>query len=83
MGYIGTDGTYNAGTPKLSQMVPAPTSVWKASDHDRQRQDHKGELLRPYLPNGDANPEFVEQYPEESINTYKFIKSDEELAKEQ
>jgi hypothetical protein len=59
MGYIGTDGTYNAGTPKLSQMVPAPTSVWKASDHDRQRQDHKGELLRPYLPNGDANPEFV------------------------
>lgn len=83
MGFIGPDGTYYPGKPKMASMVPDRSTVWKHSDHDRQRQEHKAELLRPYLPNGDPNPEFIEQYPEESINTYHFIKSDEEIAKEQ
>lgn len=82
MGYIGSDGKYHAGSPKMATIVPSATSVWKQSDHDRQRQDHKAELVRPYLPSGEPNPEFIELYPEESKITYKFIKSDEEISKE-
>lgn len=82
MGFIGADGKFYAGSPQMAQIVPQPTSIWKQSDHDRQRADHKGDLVRPYLPTGEPNPEFVELYPEESINTYKFIKSDDDIAKE-
>lgn len=83
MGFIDQHGKYHAGTPEMQQMVPVKTSVWKQSDHDRQRQDHKAELVRPFLPSGEPNPEFIELYPEESINTYKFIKSDDQISKEQ
>lgn len=83
MGFIGADGKFYEGTPKMALVVPERTSVWKQSDHDRQRADHKSELVRPYLPTGEPNPEFIELYPEESINTYHFIKSDEDIAKEQ
>lgn len=83
MGFIGADGKFYEGQPKMVELVQERTSVWKHSDHDRQRADHKADLLRPYLPNGDPNPEFIEQYPEESKTTYKFIPTDEELSKEQ
>lgn len=83
MGFIGADGKFYSGKPKMVEIVPARTSVWKDSDHDRQRADHKAELVRPYLPNGDPNPEFIALYPEESKHTYKFIPTDEQLSKEQ
>lgn len=83
MGYIDSSGKYHKQDAKLNDIVPSKTSVWKSSDHDRQRQDHKRDLIRPYLPNGDPNPEFIQEYREESINTYNFIKSDEDIAKEQ
>ena len=83
MGFIGADGKYYSGRPKMAAMVPERTSVWKQSDHDRQRRDHKKDLIRPYLPNGDPNPEFIQQYPDESKYTYKFIPTDEEISKEQ
>ena len=83
MGFIGADGKFYEGTPKMAQMVPNRTSVWKQSDHDRQRREHKAELVRPYLPNGEANPEFIELYPDLAQNTYHFIKSDEQISKEQ
>jgi hypothetical protein len=83
MGFIGADGKFYTGQPKMASMVPQATSVWKAADHDRQRADHKADLVRPYLPSGEPNPEFIALYPEESINTYHFIKSDEQLSKEQ
>ena len=82
MGYIASDGKYHSGSPKMADIVPTATSVWKQSDHDRQRQDHKADLVRPYLPSGEPNPEFIELYPEESKTTYKFIKSDEQISKE-
>lgn len=82
MGFIGADGKFYSGQPKMASMVPQKTSVWKQSDHDRQRADHKSELVQPYLANGDPNPEFIELYREESINIYHFIKSDEQLSKE-
>jgi hypothetical protein len=66
MGFIGADGKFYAGQPKMANIVPQATSVWKQGDHDRQRADHKGDLVRPYLPSGEPNPEFISLYPEES-----------------
>jgi hypothetical protein len=82
MGFIGADGKFYSGQPKMASIVPQKTSVWKQSDHDRQRADHKADLVRPYLPSGEPNPEFIELYPKESHETYGFIKSDEEISKE-
>ena len=83
MGFIDASGQYHTGTAKIASMVPQKTSVWKQGDHDRQRADHKQDLIKPYLPNGEPNPEFIEQYREESIHIYKFIPTDEQLSKEQ
>lgn len=83
MGFIGADGQYYSGQPKMATIVQERTSVWKQSDHDRQRQEHQADLVRPYLPSGEPNPEFIALYPEESKHTYKFIPTDEQLSKEQ
>lgn len=82
MGFIGPDGVYHKGDVKMNDIVPQATSVWKQSDHDRQRADHKADLVRPYLPTGEPNPEFIELYPDESKTVYKFIPTDEEISKE-
>lgn len=65
MGYIDASG-YHKGDVPMQDALPHPTSVWKNSDHDRQRADHKRDMLKPHLPNGDWNPLFLEQYPEEA-----------------
>jgi hypothetical protein len=83
MGFIGADGKFYSGQPKMASIVPDRATVWKQSDHDRQRQDHKADLVRPFLPTGEPNPEFIELYPDLAQNTYHFIKSDEEISKEQ
>lgn len=83
MGFIGADGKFHTGQPKMAQIVPQKTSVWKQSDHDRQRREHRQDLIRPFLPSGEPNPAFIEQYPEESKTIYNFIPTDEEIAKEQ
>lgn len=82
MGFIGADGKFYSGQPKMAAIVPQKTSVWKQGDHDRQRQDHKADLVRPYLPSGEPNPEFISLYPEESKTIYNFIPTDEEISKE-
>lgn len=82
MGYIDPSGKYHRENAKPADMVPMKTSVWKQSDHDRQRREHKMELIRPYLPDGNPNPAFIEVYPDESRETYKFIPTDEQLSKE-
>lgn len=82
MGYV-LNGKYHEGTPPdFAAMVPQKTSVWKQSDHDRQRRDNKRDLVQPYLRNGQPNPEFIEAFPQESQETYKFIPTDEEISKE-
>lgn len=83
MGYIDNKGKYHKGTLVVADSLPSPTSVWKQSDHDRQRADHKRDLVNPYNRDGTPNEAFIEAYPEESKEVYKFIKTDEELAKEQ
>jgi hypothetical protein len=83
MGYIDLEGVYHKEKPELAAHTPQETSVWKHSDHDRQRQDHKGDLVRPYNSDGTPNEEFINLYPEEAEQVYHFTKSHEELAKEQ
>jgi len=83
MGFIGADGKFYSGQPKMATIVPQNTSVWKQSDHDRQRADHKGDLVRPYNPDGTPSEEFISLYPEESKYTYHFIPDDEQIAKNQ
>lgn len=82
MGYITDDGVYHEGSPSLPDMVVERSVNWKQGDHDRQRQDHKVDLIRPYLPSGEPNPEFIAMYPVESQEVYHFIKSDQEIAEE-
>lgn len=60
-------------------MAQMRSTIWKVSDHDRQRQDHKQELIKPFLRNGEPNPAFIEQYPEESKEIYKFIPTEQEI----
>jgi hypothetical protein len=67
VGYIDpSSGKYHKGPLPMDMVVPTKTSVWKGSDHDRQRADHKKDLIPPRLKNGDWNPEFLEAYPEEA-----------------
>lgn len=80
MGFIGADGKFYGGTPRVAPMVYQRSPIWKQADHDRQRADHKRDLIRPYQPNGEANPDFVEEYPDESKETYNFIPTDEQIA---
>lgn len=83
MGYIDISGKYHKGTMKFAAAVPTKTSVWKQGDHDRQRADHKRDLIQPYNRDGTPNQEFIDAYPDESREIYKFIKTDEQIAKEQ
>lgn len=62
LGYIDVDGNYQRGIVKREL---AQASIDKQYRHDMQRLDHKRDLLQPYA-NGKPNPEFIEQYPEES-----------------
>lgn len=83
MSYIDAAGKYHKEDPPMETVVPRPTSVYKQADHDRQRQDHAWELIRPYKADGTPNEAFIEAYPQESQEVYKFVPTDEELAKEQ
>lgn len=83
MSYIDASGKYHKENIALSDTLPAPTSVWKQADHDRQRADHKQDLIRPYNLDGTPSQEFIAAYPLESQEVYKFIPTDEQLSKEQ
>jgi len=69
-GYIINGIYYSSKTARPSE-VAADSSTYKAYSHDRQREDHRHDLIQPYI-NGRPNPEFIEQYPAEAQN-YKFI----------
>jgi len=44
-------------------------SAQKASyDRDRDRENHRKDMLQPFLPNGKPNTEFIRAYPERSDN---------------
>lgn len=75
MGYV-LDGKYYSGDiPKSS--VKANNSMLKQWSHDEQRFKHRKELIQPYLPNGQPNPEFIDNFESEAFE-YGFIKKEEE-----
>ena len=71
-GYIDEYGNYHKEIPDVSKLRNTTASTDKEYDHDRQRENHRRDLLQPYK-NGEPNPEFIQQYPEES-KSYGFIK---------
>jgi hypothetical protein len=72
MSYIDSLGVYHKESVPLSDITPVKTSVWKHSDHSRQRADHKMELLKPWNADGTLNDEFIQAYPEEAKVAYGF-----------
>ena len=71
-GYIDSDGKYRKETPDPSQLKTDHSVTEKEWSHDRQREYHRKDMLQPYK-NGQPNPAFIEQYPQESKETYGFI----------
>jgi hypothetical protein len=64
MSYIDQYGKYHRGEAPATIRT---SSQYKAWDHDRQRADHRLDLLQPWK-NGKLSSEFKEMYPEEAKN---------------
>jgi hypothetical protein len=65
-GFIDAQGVYHKNEkPDISKMKEDRNSQDKEYQHDRQREYHRRDTLQPYV-NGQPNPEFVQQYPQES-----------------
>lgn len=71
-GYIDPYGTYHKEVPDMESLRNEHSSTEKEWSHDRQRESHRKDMLQPYK-NGQANPAFIEQYPQESKEVYGFI----------
>jgi hypothetical protein len=65
--YHTINGVYHPG--KFTRIVIKEqletTIIDKQYQHDRQREEHRRDLIQPYK-DGKPNSEFIEQYPEES-----------------
>lgn len=67
------DGVYYKGEPDLTIFKDGVNGQYKGWNHDRQREDHRADLVQPYTSDGKPNREFIDLYPEEAKN-YGFIK---------
>jgi hypothetical protein len=67
-GYV-INGVYYKEKP--TGTVEPESRTYKSYSHNKQRNDHKRDIIQPYV-NGLPNPAFIEQYHEESKN-YGFI----------
>lgn len=67
MGVI-IDGIYYRETPKdESQRVSSTvTGIADTNNKDRQREDYAVDLIQSRNPDGTANEDFIEYYPEEA-----------------
>lgn len=72
-GYI-KDGKYYSSPPPVDDLKDTHSTTEKLYERDRQRENHGRDLLQPYI-NGKPNPEFIQQYPDESKG-YGFIKDE-------
>ena len=70
-GYI-LNGQYYDSLPDVEALRETHVSLEKAYSHDRQREEHRRDLIQPWTRDGKPNPEFVSEYPEEARN-YGFI----------
>lgn len=74
---IFVDGKYYPnGAPKtVKRRTPAVARQNLVYQKTREYQKFDRELVQPYLPNGEPNPEFIKFYPTEA-KEYGFIKED-------
>lgn len=63
-GYI-LNGIYYTDMSTRPSEIEGESITYKAYSRDRQREDHRYDLIQPYK-DGKPNPEFIEQYPEEA-----------------
>lgn len=59
------NGVYLTEVPDVEALRDPHAVTDKQYSHDRQRENHRRDLLQPYT-NGKPNPEFIEQYPKEA-----------------
>lgn len=71
-GYI-LNGVYYSGMPEVGHLKEKRASTDKLYSHDRQREEHRRDLLQPRMLDGKPNPEFIAQYPD-IAKQYGFIK---------
>lgn len=71
-GYI-LNGVYHRREKvPLKDMVKVQQTLYKQSDHARQRFDHAAEILQPYTYDGKPNPKFIEASPDAAAE-YGFL----------
>ena len=70
-GYI-KNGKYIKGSVDPSKLIDHEQVTYKEASHDKQRREHRKDLIQPYK-DGKPNAEFIQQYPTES-QEYGFIK---------
>lgn len=63
-GYI-LDGKYYKSEPKVDQMKNGRAVTDKAYQHDRQRENHRKDIVQPYK-KGKPSGEFIRAYPDEA-----------------
>lgn len=62
-------GRWGVYCPECMSLEKRQNSPAKASyDRDRDRENHRKDMLQPWLPNGKPNTEFIRAYPERSDN---------------
>jgi hypothetical protein len=59
------NGKYYKKEPNIGLMKKGQNPMYKQWDLDRQRMEHRFDLIQPYK-DGKLNPEFIEHYPEEA-----------------
>ena len=70
-GYI-INGKYHQHSPSVESLRDSRAATDKLYSHDRQREDHRRDLIQPYDRQGQPNKEFIQEYPTEAAN-YGFI----------
>lgn len=69
------DGKYypDRSAGDVERKSPPLAKQARVSGQMREYQRHDVDLIQPYLPSGEPNPEFIKHYPKESVE-YGFIK---------
>lgn len=63
-GYI-LNGIYYRESDHSTAEIDIDSITYKSYSHDRQREEHRRDLIQPYV-DGKPNPEFIQQYSEEA-----------------
>lgn len=62
-------GKFGQYCPECKQGEQRLSTAQKANyDRERDREDHRKDMLQPWLPNGKPNVDFIRAYPERKDN---------------